>query len=327
MSKNDKAKFAFYWASSCGGCEIAVVDIDAVILDVAALGDIVFWPCATDFKYKDVEGYDDGFIDITFFNGAIRNDHEEHVAKLLRQKSKVMIAFGACSGLGGIPGLGNFYTTEELFHQAFEHSPSTDNPDNVRPQPSYDVPEGTITIPTILDSVRALDQVVQVEYYIPGCPPQPQWIAAAVTAYAEGKLPPPGAVIAGESTVCDECPREKSDEKSITEIKRIHLVENDPDKCLLEQGIMCCGPATRSGCEAACVVAGQACRGCFGPTDEVVDMGAKLVSSIASIAVPETQGEIETLMEQVDDPAGYFYRFSLPTSMLFRAIHDATEGQ
>jgi len=327
MSNNDKAKFAFYWASSCGGCEIAVVDIDEVILDVAALGDIVFWPCATDFKYKDVEGYDDGFIDITFFNGAIRNDHEEHIAKLLRQKSKVMIAFGACSGLGGIPGLGNFYTTEELFHQAYEHSPSTVNPDNTRPQPSYDVPEGTITIPTILDSVRALDQVVPVEYYIPGCPPQPQWIAAAVTAYAEGKLPPPGAVIAGESTVCDECPREKSDEKTIAEIKRIHLVENDPDNCLLEQGIMCCGPATRSGCEAACVVAGQACRGCFGPTDEVVDMGAKLVSSIASVAVPETQEEIDALMDQIDDPAGYFYRFSLPTSMLFRTIHDVTEGQ
>lgn len=324
---NDKAKFAFYWASSCGGCEIAILDIDEAILDVAALGDIVFWPCATDFKYSDVEGYDDGFIDITFFNGAIRNDHEQHIAELLRRKSKVMIAFGACSGLGGIPGLGNFYTTEELFHQAFEHSPSTVNPDNVRPQTSYEVPEGTITIPTILDSVRALNQVVNVDYYLPGCPPQPQWIIAAVTAYAEGKLPPAGAVIAGESTVCDECPREKSDEKQITEINRIHLVENDPDKCLLEQGIICCGPATRSGCEASCIVACQACRGCFGPTDEVEDMGAKLVSSIASIAVPETEEEVQALMDQLDDPAGYFYRFSLPTSMLFRTINDIKEGE
>ena len=70
--KNDKPKFAFYWAASCGGCEIAVLDIDEKILDVANNAEILFWPVAMDYKYKDVEAMKDNHIDVCFFNGAIR---------------------------------------------------------------------------------------------------------------------------------------------------------------------------------------------------------------------------------------------------------------
>jgi len=86
-----KPKLALYWASSCGGCEIAVVDIEAKILDVAGFFDIVFWPCIMDFKYKDVEALPDGDITVCLFNGAIRTSENEYMAKLLRAKSKVMV--------------------------------------------------------------------------------------------------------------------------------------------------------------------------------------------------------------------------------------------
>jgi len=92
MSKN-KLKIAFYWAASCGGCEIAVLDINERILEVVQIADIVFWPVALDIKYKDVENMSDGYIDITFFNGSIRNSEQEHMAKLLRKKSKTLIQF------------------------------------------------------------------------------------------------------------------------------------------------------------------------------------------------------------------------------------------
>ena len=85
MSKN-KLKIAFYWAASCGGCEIAVLDLNEKILDVVQLADIVFWPVAIDIKYKDVEAMPDKSIDITFFNGSIRNSEQEHMAKVLRAK-------------------------------------------------------------------------------------------------------------------------------------------------------------------------------------------------------------------------------------------------
>ena len=104
---SDKFKFAMYWAGSCGGCEIAVLEIKDKILEVDANFDVVFWPVAADFKYKDVEGYDDGFIDVCLFNGCIRNSENEYIANLLRQKSKVLVAFGACATMGGIPGLAN----------------------------------------------------------------------------------------------------------------------------------------------------------------------------------------------------------------------------
>jgi F420-non-reducing hydrogenase small subunit len=311
-----KLKFAFCPSASCGGCEIAVVDIDEVILKVAELADLVYWPTALDFKDKDLEALPDGGIDVGFFNGAIRNDHDAHHAHLMRRKSKVLVAFGACAHLGGIPGLGNFCTIADIMSKSYERTFTTVNPDKVYPQPVSQVAEGELTLPAQLPRVYALNQLVDVDYYLPGCPPQPKWIVAAVTAVAEGTLPPKGAVIAGAKAVCDECPRKRTEEKQITAFKRIHVVEPDPEKCYLEQGIICCGPATRDGCEAACIQAQQPCRGCFGPAANVIDVGAKLASAIAAVAVADTGADAEKLMGSLDDPAGYFYRFSLAASLL-----------
>ena len=92
---SDKFKFAMYWAGSCGGCEIALLEIKEKIVEVDANYDVVFWPAATDFKYKDLEAYDDDYIDVCLFNGCIRNSENEHIAKVLRDKSKFLA--GACS--------------------------------------------------------------------------------------------------------------------------------------------------------------------------------------------------------------------------------------
>ena len=85
-----KPKFAMYWASSCGGCEIAVLNIGEKILDVDANFDVAFWPVAMDAKTKDVEAMPDKSILLTLFNGGIRTDENEHMAKLLRQKSQIL---------------------------------------------------------------------------------------------------------------------------------------------------------------------------------------------------------------------------------------------
>ncbi|MFB0514369.1 MAG: oxidoreductase, partial [Candidatus Bathyarchaeia archaeon] len=142
MEKTEKLKFAFYWAASCGGCEIAVLDINEKILDVVALADIVLWPVAIDIKYKDVEAMPDKSIHVCFFNGAIRTEEQEHMAKLLRKKSKVLVAFGACAYQGGIPGLANHANRKEVFERAYLQSPSTNNPNSVTPKTSFKVSEG-----------------------------------------------------------------------------------------------------------------------------------------------------------------------------------------
>ncbi len=88
----DKLKVAVYWAASCGGCDVAITHIHEKILDMIEVADLVFWPCAMDFKYSDVEAMADGEIDVCLFNGSIRTSDHDHIAKLLRQKSKTMVA-------------------------------------------------------------------------------------------------------------------------------------------------------------------------------------------------------------------------------------------
>ncbi len=320
MTSNGKPKFAMYWAASCGGCEIAVLNIHEKILDVDANFEVVFWPVAMDAKYKDVEAMEDGSILLTLFNGAIRNDENEHIAKLLRQKSKILVAFGSCATEGCMPALANLTSIEEVV-ETYYSTISTDNPQNIHPQPTYKAPEGEIYIPKLYPIVRTLDQVVDVDYYMPGCPPESHQIAAVIDLVIDvlqGKatLPPKGSTIgAGGSTVCDDCPR-KRDVKKIKEFKRIQDVMLDPEICILEQGVICSGPATRNGCGALCPQAGSPCIGCYGPAEGVLDYGARLLTAVASVIDSNDPAEIERILDGIPDPAGMFYRFNLGGSLL-----------
>lgn len=316
-----KPKFAMYWAASCGGCEIAVLNIHEKILDVDANFDVVFWPVAMDAKYKDVEAMEDGSILLTLFNGGIRNDENEHLAKLLRRKSKILAAFGSCACEGCIPGLANLSPVGDIVHTAF-NTISTDNPHGIYPRASYDVPEGELHIPKLAPALRTLDQVVDVDYYMPGCPPESHQIAAVVdlvikVVKGEAELPPKGSVIgAGDSTVCDECPRARN-VKSIKEFKRIQdIAPVDPDLCLLEQGIPCNGPATRSGCMARCPAVGAQCIGCYGPAEGVMDYGARLITAFSSVIDANTPEEIDRILDGIPDPTGQVYRFNLAGSLM-----------
>ncbi|MGE5222390.1 MAG: oxidoreductase [Omnitrophica WOR_2 bacterium] len=330
MTINGKPKFAMYWASACGGCEIAVLNIHEKILDVDANFEVVFWPVAMDAKYKDVEAMPDESITLTLFNGAIRNDENEHIARLLRRKSKILVAFGSCANEGCMPALANLSSLEDLIETAFT-TPTTDNGQNVRPQTSYQVDEGELHIPKMYPVVRTLDQVVPVDYSIPGCPPESHQIAAVVdlvikALHSKAELPPAGAVIgAGNSTVCEECKRQRN-QKSIHKFERIQNINLDPGLCILEQGVICSGPATRSGCKALCPTAGAPCIGCYGPAEGVIDYGARLMTAIASVIDSKEPDEIDRILDGIPDPAGMFYRFNLAGSLL-RASKAAWEGK
>ena len=320
-----KPKVAFYWCASCGGCEETVVDLNEDLLKVAEAVDIVLWPVALDFKRKDIEALSNGEIAVSFINGAVRLEEQEGMVKLLREKSGLVVAFGACAHLGGIPGLGNFWTRDTIFHRAYKEAPSVENPGGITPQEKVSTDGDELTLPEFYDTVRTLDQVIPVDYYLPGCPPPPDLILNAVNAILRGELPERGAVLAPNKALCDTCPRQetKPEKLAIKEIKRPWEIKIDPEKCFLEQGLICLGPATRSGCGETCIRANQPCRGCFGPVDGVIDQGAKALSMIASILGLEdeekmTDEEVERLINGIADPAGTFYRFSLPASLLRR---------
>jgi F420-non-reducing hydrogenase small subunit len=315
-----KPKVAFYWCASCGGCEEAVVDLAEGILKVVEAVDIVFWPVALDFKRSDVEAMPDGAIDVAFINGAIRMSEQEVMAKLLRKKSKLVIAYGACACEGGIPGLANLTEKEAILDYVYRLSPSTTDGTGVRPQTHTTVPEGELELPEFYESVKTLGEVIDVDYYLPGCPPTGKITFQAIEAILGGKLPEKGAVLAGDRALCYECDLNstKPEKLLVSDLKRPHQVMIDRDKCLLAQGLLCLGPVTRGGCEAPCVKGGMPCTGCFGPLDRVRDYGGKALSAIASIVDTTDEKVMAKVFEAVPDPAGTFYRYSVPASLLAR---------
>jgi len=173
-------------------------------------------------------------------------------------------------------------------------------------------------LPVFYDTVFTLDQVVPVDYYLPGCPPEAERIWDAIVAILEGKLPPKGSVIGANTTVCDECPRKRT-EKKIKKFYRTWEIIPDEETCLLEQGIICCGVATRAGCGARCPRVNSPCIGCYGPNTDVIDYGARLMAALASVIDSNDPQEIEKIIQDgIPDPVGTFYRFSLAHSLLRR---------
>jgi len=331
---DEKIKIAVAQGATCSGCDIAVLDLDVELLRLFEVADLTFAPLAADIKFKDVEAMADGEITICLYHGAVRNSENEHVAKLLRKKSKIMVAYGACAAFGGIPGLANVTTRKKIMDTVYEDTATTVNPEHTRPQTHYITKEGCeLELPELFEQVKALDDVVEVDYIIGACPPTREMnvkLLNVVLDFVNGKapLPPKGAILASQRTLCDECPRQKPDKVFIDEIKSVDYTELDGDKCFLEQGILCFGPATRAGCDAKCIVVNMPCRGCMGPTAAVLDHGGSMLSALASVLkvggaeteIPEE--EIEKLVEKLRDPLGTLYRFTLPKSLLKRVVEE-----
>ena len=325
MSKN-KRKIGAYWAASCGGCDVALLGLHERILDLVDYADIAFWPAATDFKYEDLRAYEKNELDLTFFNGGIRTSENEEIADLLRDKSKVLVAYGSCAHLGGIPGLANMSDTDGLLDTVYRRTPTTVNPEGKVPEEVTKRPEGTLNLPGINDGVKSLDRVVEVDYTVPGCPPPPELTEDFLDLLVKGELPEKGSVIAGTKTVCDECSREWNRE-TIDELNRPQDIDIDPDKCLLDQGIICMGPVTRSGCDGSCPEVNMPCKGCFGPPPRVEDPGMEMLNSLASVLQLGEEGKAmdqeKELLSSIPDPIGTFYNFSLSNSILGGRV---TEG-
>ncbi len=314
----NKPNIALYWCSSCGGCEESVVDLAEDFLEVSEMADIVFWPVAMDFKYKDVAALNDGVIAATLINGSIRTDEQEEMVNLLRQKSRVLMAHGSCAQLGGVYGLGNFFERKDILNRSYKEVPSVNNPEGTLPEVQSMEFGRELTLTGFHDRVRALNQVVDIDYYIPGCPPTPQLIKDAIVMAVEDRLPPKGSVLADRKALCDTCPRRdtRPEKLRVKAFKRLHQTDWDPSKCFLNQGLICLGPATRGGCMARCINANMPCRGCFGPTDRVRDQGAKSLSFLASIIDSKDEKELEKIADSIPDLAGLLYRYSLASSML-----------
>jgi F420-non-reducing hydrogenase small subunit len=315
-----KPRIAFYWNASCGGCEEAVVDLGEGLADLLQKVEVVLWPVALDFKKKDVEALPDGGIDVAFLNGAIRLGEQDEWAVLLRRKARTVVAFGACAHLGGVVGLGNLSEPRDLLETAYRRQPTVSNPE--APLPGSPVRAGghDLSLPVLLSRTLPLADAVPVDYTIPGCPPSPAVLAAALDQLlGAAPSPPPGAVLAPPGSLCDTCPRRdsKPERLELRALARLATTQPEEGTCFLAQGLVCLGPATRQGCQPGCVEVNMPCRGCFGPVDGVADGGAAALSAFASLFAGG-EAELRALAAELPDPAGTFWRYGYAAGLVPR---------
>ncbi len=296
-----------------------MVDLAERVLDLVNLVDIVFWPVAMDFKLSDVEAMPDKSITVSLINGGIRNSENKRVARMLREKSQFVVAYGACAAWGGIPGLANLSDREAIFTQVYSEAPTNENPAKTFPNNSTQVNGEQLELPSFLEHLTPLSGAIEVDYYVPGCPPTPDVTWKALETLLSGKLPPKGSVIgASDRSLCYECPlnETKPEKVLIKEFKRPVEVVADSDKCLLIQGLPCLGPVTRGGCQALCINGNMPCTGCFGRLDRVDDYGGKALSYLASILDLEDEKQLDQAFAKIPDVTGLVYKYSLPSSSL-----------
>lgn len=168
-----KPKVSSDWMAGCAGCHMSLLDMDERIAKIAELADLRATPI-TDLKEPDATGVDVGVLE-----GGINNSSNEEVAHRMRSRCKILVALGDCAVFGGVPAMRNFFTIEESLRRAYVETESTDESGRIPDDPELAVPT----------KVRALHEVVPVDVFVPGCPPDADTIFYVLSELAQGRIP------------------------------------------------------------------------------------------------------------------------------------------
>ena len=317
----NKLKAAFGAGASCAGCDVAIENLGEKLLSLSEKVEFVFWTTATDFKIEDLESYKE--LDIAIFAGSVRTSEHEKLAKLMRQKSKLMIALGSCACFGGIPSLANLYDKNELLKSVYVESLGSGE-EKAIPQPVTKLGKIELTLPELKNWCDPLDYVASINVYVPGCPPQEgtlDWFVKTIEDYYQTRSIPNRVILASEKSLCDTCQRKLPQKISVDKLYRVHEIRLDETKCFLQQGVLCHGPVTRGGCNERCIKANVACKGCMGPIPSVKDPGAKLISVIGAILQSDNEKQLgeeglKKIVEGIHDLTGSLYTYSMPLSYI-----------
>jgi F420-non-reducing hydrogenase small subunit len=211
----------------------------------------------------------------------------------------------------------------------YGEAPTVVNPERIRPEQDCAMNGEQLALPEFYDHVYALNQVVAVDYYLPGCPPPLDLLLGAIQGLLGNQPPQPGSILAPAKSLCDSCSRNRTKpaRMELKTVSRPHETVVEPEACFLAHGVICLGPVTRDGCGGSCLSVNAPCRGCFGPVAGVCDSGARFLASLASLLAPGDEAELRALVEAIADPAGYACRFTQPVSILGARKLEAEDKQ
>lgn len=236
-------KVAFMQSSDCWGCHQSLLNAHLGLLDILPALDIVYWPTVVDFKLDSLKARPDGDVLVGFVEGSMRTNADIENAKLMRAKCQLIVAFGSCACYGNVHGLANQWDIQEAINRKFTEAESITNENPKEPKEH---------MPGFASKIVPLDEIINVDIFMSGCPPKPEAIFSAIQ-YLLGQKPQPMS----ETAFCNDC-------------------SLNNDNCLLEKGTLCFGPITSTGCTLKCTDDGNPCVGCLGPAKSVSSRVGKL---------------------------------------------------
>jgi NAD-reducing hydrogenase small subunit len=169
---NNRKKLGTVWLGGCSGCHMSLLDIDERILDVAKLADIV--------KSPIVDGKEFPEVDIALVEGAVASDEHLREIKHIRKQSKILIAFGDCAVMTNVTGMRNYFPLQDVIDTAYKNAISNDSEGEVPNHPA---------LLKLSDKVTTLQEVVDVDFVIPGCPPDADTIFYVLFEYLNDRIP------------------------------------------------------------------------------------------------------------------------------------------
>ena len=288
--------------NGCSGCEVAILNMGEALVELLPELDFVHLPLLMDHKYGEGRGGDGPAIPeagLGIVSGGLRTREHVALATHMRERCKAIVAMGTCAGHGGIPALANQYSNGELFEGA-----------------DSAFPDGGMVM---LDRIYALDEKIEVDFHLPGCPPHPDYIEMTFRAFLDGRRP-----VLPLKSVCDACPVRREGKGMVKGLGRLtRNAQYEPGtslaqmRCFLEQGLLCMGPVTRGGCGGMnetvpkCIAARMPCRGCYGPIRHNGNPSMDMLNALTSNGID---------VRDVPDRQGTFLRFSGAHGLLRRRV-------